>query len=221
MLYVHCPICSCSHEFHFFHSCLKPSIRKPHSIFSGHHIQTEGKIQLFLLWAQTCGLETTIFKSPIQLKFLKNKIKNQFLFMPLTATTNFSFHSKQDLNWKTTKSFTSTSAFASGAMYGQPFIHQSRGMVNWLTPRSKTSHRCSILLCQSTDSLKCMALVVSTLRHMKPVHDLLRVSYFSKIHLHITIPFIPTFSFRFSNHKPIRLLPHVRHVCGPHHFSFF
>ena len=36
----------------------------------------------------------------------------------------------------------------------------------------------------------------------EPFHDLCWVSYFFEIHFHIITPFIPTFSFRFSNHKP-------------------
>jgi hypothetical protein len=69
----------------------------------------------------------------IQLKFLEKYNEEQyfFFFMPLTATTNFSSRPKQELNCKTTKSFTSRSALASGARYGQLFVPQSlSGLAN-------------------------------------------------------------------------------------------
>jgi hypothetical protein len=65
----------------------------------------------------------------IQLKFLEKYNKEQSFFMPLTATTNVSSHSKQKLNCKTTKSFSSRSALASGATYDQLFVPLSlRGL---------------------------------------------------------------------------------------------
>lgn len=134
--------------------------------------------------------------------------------MPVTATTNFSSHPKQKLNWKTTKSFTSRSALASGARYGQLFIPQPlRGLVKWRSGAMINSTKQTVPWKHHT------ALPVNKfpelngtsvyLKPHEPFHDLLWVSYFFKIPIPIVTWFIPTFSFRFSNHKPagISFLP--------------